>query len=81
MKQVTKDEFFEALRAEEAKGKDIMPSITNGPFPYQSTWKSQRQPYTVFGKSEGRLVAGSGLTETDYFLEEEWHARKAVAGA
>ncbi len=63
MRKVSKEEFFTALRAEEAKGKDIMPAITNSTFPYVSDWTEHKKPgRPLFGRSQGEeyFLAGSG---------------------
>lgn len=53
LKQVTKDEFFEAMRAEESKGKDIHPEPTGRNYPYLSIWTEHTRPgHPVFGTSQ-----------------------------
>jgi hypothetical protein len=64
MRQVSKDEFFTALRAEK---RDVHPSIVNGTYPYTSNWQFQREMSRgLFGKSVGRIEAGTSVN--DYFL-------------
>ena len=52
MKKVTKDEFFKVLYADCAKGRDIMPEIVNGKYPYVSEWRQRNNlQRPLFGKS------------------------------
>ena len=68
MKEVSKEEFFQALYQQCDTGKDIMPSIVRGsPYPYTSEWRNMRTR-ELFGKSEGYLVPGEGLARTRYLL-------------
>jgi hypothetical protein len=63
MFEVTERQFFDALKREEAKGKDIMPRIVNSTHPYTSEWVQHKLPSRpVFGRTEGH--------PTKFFLKE-----------
>lgn len=67
MRQVTKEEFYEAIYSGRL---NVHPTPT-GPYPYTSVWKflDYSRYGQVFGKSVGRYINGdNGLTTTDYFL-------------
>jgi hypothetical protein len=64
VKQVTRDQFFAAMR-----DRNVHPSIRRGPWPYTSDWKLNAGTGPVIGRSEERLLPGSALTETLYFLQ------------
>lgn len=63
MKQVTRQEFFAAVGQ-----KNVHPSIRRTSWPYTTDWKLQAGIGAIVGKSEDRLIPGSALTETLYFL-------------
>lgn len=65
MKQVTKDEFFAAIRAREL---DVHPTIVTSKYPYTSDWTFHRQGGRLYGRSVGRMEGGCEVT--DYFISD-----------
>lgn len=84
MKKVTRQEFFTALHAEEAKGKDIMPAIVSSTFPYVSDWTEHTKPgRPVFGRTHNEeyfLVAPNAVSIKPFRSTETYDYVTTEAG-